>query len=91
MFIVETNNEDPAVQNQLKEKQAESIGETSQLQWNDHSSPSESKCKDSEKEDKPQSLLGSLLSTKRTSPLVPQSRTDTHSGLNNVVKDVWLF
>uniref|UniRef100_A0A914RUE7 BZIP domain-containing protein n=1 Tax=Parascaris equorum TaxID=6256 RepID=A0A914RUE7_PAREQ len=33
--------------------------------------------------DKPISLLGSLLSTRRTSPLVPQSCTDIHSGLSN--------
>ncbi|MCP9261347.1 Nuclear factor interleukin-3-regulated protein [Dirofilaria immitis] len=47
------------------------------------SSLSSEKFKESNSDDKPGSLLGSLLSTKRTSPLVAQSRTDTHSGLNN--------
>lgn len=53
------------------------------------SSSSSDKARGSDSDDKPRSLLGSLLSTKRTSPLVAQSRTDTHSGLNNVSpKDV---
>uniref|UniRef100_A0A915PN12 BZIP domain-containing protein n=1 Tax=Setaria digitata TaxID=48799 RepID=A0A915PN12_9BILA len=47
------------------------------------SSSSSERARESDLDDKPRSLLGSLLSTKRTSPLVAQSRTDTHSGLNN--------
>ncbi|VDO34109.1 unnamed protein product [Onchocerca flexuosa] len=79
---------------QLPERQPDLSRETGmkqQVSSNVLAQPSFSleKAKKSNPDDMSRSLLGLLLSTKRTSPLVPQSRTDTHSGLNNTTpKDV---
>ncbi|VDM91714.1 unnamed protein product [Onchocerca ochengi] len=73
---------------QLPERQSDLSTETGMKQQVSNnilaqSSFSLEKAKKSNPDDMSRSLLGLLLSTKRTSPLVPQSRTDTHSGLNN--------
>ncbi|VDM95422.1 unnamed protein product [Thelazia callipaeda] len=71
------------------EPQASIDSLTSSSSSSSSSSSASDKNRESDGDDKPHSLLGSLLSTKRTSPLVAQSRTDTHSGLNNTPpKDV---
>lgn len=77
------------------ERQPEVISRVEQQSWSDNSlSPPHNSKNLTEHDEKPVSLLGSLLSTRRTSPLVPQSRTDIHSGLSNTrqgdVSFVWL-
>lgn len=75
-----------------RERHLSTETDTEQQMSNDalgQSSPRSDKVRESDPDEKPRSLLGSLLSSKRTSPLVAQSRTDTHSGLNNASpKDV---
>ncbi|KHN76596.1 Nuclear factor interleukin-3-regulated protein [Toxocara canis] len=74
----------PYLRYRIAERQPDIVSAGEQQSWSDNSlSPPQHSKNSTDQDEKPVSLLGSLLSTRRTSPLVPQSRTDVRSGLSN--------
>ncbi|VDM48882.1 unnamed protein product [Toxocara canis] len=74
----------PYLRYRIAERQPDIVSAGEQHSWSDNSlSPPRNSKNSTDQDEKPVSLLGSLLSTRRTSPLVPQSRTDVRSGLSN--------